>query len=128
MKYFARIPEQNIRAALEEVETQRSVLYGAQPATHPAELAAAELDLAARMAAQSCHYMLWQQALAAGRRREAGLIAARSMLELRRLGEEFNQYWPARNKGTDLKCSPFLGWRIADYRLGRSTFSRGRGV
>ena len=25
-----------------------------------------ELDLAARMAAQSCNYMLWQQALAAG--------------------------------------------------------------
>jgi hypothetical protein len=118
LKYYARISEQNIRAALEEVEAQRSVLFGAQPATRAAEIAAAELDLAARMAAQSCHYMLWQQALVAWRKSDAALMAKRSVLELRRLEEELDGYWPARNKGTTKKCSPFLGWRIEDYRRG----------
>jgi hypothetical protein len=118
LKYYARIPAKRVRAALDEVETQRSVLHRAGPISRDGENLAAELDLAARMAAQSCRYMLWQQAVAANRPVEARLLARRATAELLQLDEEFNEFWPARNKGTAAKCSPFLRWRIADYRRG----------
>ena len=123
LKYYARIPAKNIRAALEEVEAQRRWLRQARPATHTGKVLRGELDLAARMAAQSCQYMLWQQALAEGREREARLLAKRSMRELRELETEFNAYWPTRNKGTPRKCSAFLGWRMEDYRRGALHYS-----
>ena len=66
MKYYARIKGKNIRAALAEVEKQRAVLRSAKPATKAGKILRVELDLAARMAAESCHIMVWQQALAAG--------------------------------------------------------------
>jgi hexosaminidase len=116
LKYYARVPAKNIRAALKEVEKSRRVLARARPGSAAGKIMAQELDLAARMAAQSGHYMLWQQALAAGRTRAARQMAIRGITELRRIEREFAGYWPARNKGTTAKCAPFLCWRREDYR------------
>jgi hexosaminidase len=118
LKYYARIPGKNIRAALEEVETQRSSLLESNPASDTGKIMSVELDLAARMATQSCKIMLWQQALAAGRTTEARRRAKRAIAELLTLEEDFDFHWPIRNKGTTKKCSPFFQWRIADYRQG----------
>jgi len=74
-----------------------------------------ELDLAARMAAQSCRIMLWQQALAAGKTAEAKRLGGAGVRELQVLARDFNNYWPTRNKGTTAKCSMFLRWRMAEY-------------
>jgi hypothetical protein len=118
LKYYARIPEKNIRAALEEVEAQRAQLHRSR-SVHPArKLLTLELDLAARMAAQSCQIMLWQQALAAGKISRAREMAQRGIRDLRELDNEFRNYWPLRNKGTTAKCSAFLRWRIQDYKRG----------
>lgn len=122
LKHYARIAPRNVRAALAEVERQRAVLAGAKPVGDAATLLAEELDFAARMAVESCHFMLWQQALAAGRRPEAARLARRGARELAALDREFRAWWPRRNKGTTEKCSAFLGWRIADYRRGRLHF------
>lgn len=118
LKYYARIREKNIRAALAEVEKQRAVLHAARPATRSGEILATELDLAARMAVQSCKIMLWQQALAAGKPVLARRLARTAIRELRHLDRDFRAYWPRRNKGTTAKCSAFLRWRIDDYRRG----------
>lgn len=115
LKYYARIPARNIRAALAEIEKQRHLLHRARPTTEAGRTLVAELDLAARMAAQSCKIMLWQQLLAAGRKREAKRLAQAGIRELRLLEKDFNALWPKRNKGTTAKCSPFIQWRIADY-------------
>ncbi|MDB6121970.1 MAG: glycoside hydrolase, family 20 [Pedosphaera sp.] len=122
LKYYARIPKENIEAALEEVETQRTLLHRSNPATRAGDVLATELDFAARMAAQSCKYMLWQQAVAAGRTAQAKLLAKRGIVELLQIDEEFKAYWPTRNKGTTEKCSKFLRWRIEDYRRGALHF------
>ena len=116
LKYYARIKRKNIRAALREVERQRTVLRDARPATPAGNILLKELDLASRMAGQSCKYMLWQQALAAGKSQEARRMAETGIRELRRLARDFNACWPLRNKGTTAKCSAFLRWRIEDYR------------
>ena len=116
LKYYARIPAKNIRAALEEVETQRRVLYRARPTTRLGDVLTVELDLAARMAAQSCHIMLWQQILATGSVSRACQLARAGIRALRELDRDFRAYWPLRNKGTTQKCSAFLRWRIDDYR------------
>jgi hypothetical protein len=118
LKYYARIAAKNIKAALEEVEHQRAVLRAGRPATVGGEILALELDLAARMAAQSCKIMLWQQALASGKAALARRSADVGMKELRELDNDFREYWPLRNKGTTKTCSPFLKWRIDDYRRG----------
>jgi hypothetical protein len=118
LKYYARIPAENIRAALEEVEHQRAVLRTARPATPGGEILGVELDLAARMAGQSCKIMLWQQALASGKAAYARRSARAGIKELRELDDDFRAYWPRRNKGTTKTCSPFLRWRIDDYRRG----------
>ena len=76
---------------------------------------ALELDLAARMAEQSCKFMLWQQAAAAGKTSEAKALAQQGVRELRRLKKDFDAFWPLRNKATTKHCSPFLRWRIEDY-------------
>ena len=90
LKYYARIPRKNIDAALEEVENQREVLRRGAPARNVSEyigtrLLRDELDLAARMATHSCKFMLWQQALAAGRNAVAKSMAKRGIAELQRL-------------------------------------------
>ena len=110
LKWFSEISETRIRATLREIETQRVILRGGVPAL--------ELDLAARMAAQSCQFMLWQKAVAAGKSSEAKRLARRGIRELQKLEKDFNAYWPMRNKATPKHCSPFLRWRIADYTRG----------
>ena len=119
LKYYTRIPEKRIRAALVEIEKQRSVLDGSKPVSGSGEMLAAELDMAARMAAQSCKFMLWQQAIAAGKTSQAKKMAGTAIRELRDLDHDFRTYWPLRNKGTTEKCSSFLKWRIDDYRRGK---------
>jgi hypothetical protein len=71
------------------------------------------------MAAESCHIMLWQQACAAGKAAAAKRFAAAGIRRLQKLEREFENYWPARNKSSPRHCSPFLRWRIEDYRQGR---------
>jgi hypothetical protein len=122
LKYYARIPAKRIRAALTELEQQRKVLGIAKPASRSGRLLQTELELAARMAAQSCHIMLWQQTLAAGRKAAARKLARDSVSELQEIERAFKAYWPLRNKGTTAKCSPFLRWRIQDLRRGRPHF------
>jgi hexosaminidase len=116
LKWFAKIPAQKILAALSEIQSQRKVLSRAKPKSNSGKILARELDLAARMAAQSCQFMLWQQAVAAGKKSEAKLLAQKSVHELRELEKDFSAYWPLRNKATTKHCSPFLQWRIEDYQ------------
>ena len=75
-----------------------------------------ELDLAARMAAQSCQFMLWQQAVRGGKKSEAKRLAQTGIRELKKLEKDFNALWPLRNKATPKHCSAFLRWRMDDYR------------
>ena len=123
LKYYARIPAKNIRAALEEVQRQRTSLTRSRPTTRSGKILVQELDLAARMAALSCKFMLWQQAMAAGKSSLARRMNKSGMRELKKLDKDFNAYWPLRNKGTTAKCSGFLKWRVEDCRRGvlRST-------
>jgi hexosaminidase len=114
LKHYKQISGKNIRAALKEIEKQRAILkYAARP---KAKILALELDLAARMAAQSCKFMLWQQARAAGKNSEAKRLARTGIRELRKLEKDFNIYWPLRNKATPKHCSAFLKWRIEKLR------------
>jgi hypothetical protein len=116
LKWFAKIPPEKIGAALKEIQKQRTVLQRAKPGSNSGIILAVELDLAARMAKQSCQFMLWQQAVAAGKKSEAKPMAQRSIRELQKLEKDFNAYWPLRNKATPKHCSPFLKWRIAELR------------
>jgi hexosaminidase len=118
LKYYARIAPKNVQAALSEIERQLSVLRRARPASSAAKTLGVELNLAARMAAHSCKFMLWQQSLAAGRLPAAKRQAKRGIAELRQLAKEFDAYWPTRNQGNHKKYWPCLQWRIADYRRG----------
>lgn len=118
LKYYARIPGGKIRTALVELERQRKILNRARPASRSGRLLQTELNLAARMAAQSCHIMLWQQALATGKNSTARKQARMIIHALEEIEREFKAYWPLRNKGTTAKCSPFLRWRINDLRRG----------
>ena len=101
LKYYARIPGKKIEAALDEIENQRDILRGGAPSRKVPEyigtkLLREELDFAARMAAHSCKFMLWQQAIAAGRTAVAKSMAKRNVAELQRLDEEFKRcspYW-----------------------------------
>ncbi len=116
LKYYARIPGKNIRAARDAVEAQRAVLYRSRPRTRAGEILAVELDMAARMAVESCRIMLWQQAVVGGRPAQARRMAAGGIRALEELDRDLRAYWPLRNKGTTAKCSAFLRWRIRDYR------------
>ena len=62
--------------------------------------------------------MLWQQAVAAGKISEAKRLARSGISELKKLEKDFNAFWPLRNKATPKHCSPFLRWRMEDYRRG----------
>ena len=119
LKYYARIPGRNIRAAQDEVEAQRAVLRQARPRTGTGKALASEFDLAARMAVESCRIMLWQQAVVGGRAAPARRMAVAGIRALRELDRDFRSFWPLRNKGTTAKCSTFLRWRIEDYRRGQ---------
>jgi hypothetical protein len=122
LKYYARIPAKNIRSAREEAESQRAVLYRSKPTTPAGEMLALELDLAARMALQSCDIMLWQQALAAGDRGRASQMAKKGIRALQEIDADFRCYWPLRNKGSTAKSTPFLKWRVEDYKDGKLHF------
>jgi hypothetical protein len=101
-----------------EVEMQRAVIHHSRPGNRSGKILARELDLAARMAVQSCRFLLWQQAVAAGRAARARQLAKRGILELQQLEKDLVSYWPLRNKATTKKCSAFLSWRREDYRKG----------
>jgi len=132
LKHHAWVSGKNIRATLKEIKRQRALLkMGRRPpslrfgATRHAvppktKILILELDFAARMAAQSCQFMLWQQAQAAGNICEAKRLARMGIRELRKLEKDFNAYWPLRNKATPQHCSAFLKWRIRDYLPGRA--------
>ena len=118
LKYYARIPDRNIRAALDEVERQQAVLCAGrarEPAT--GKYSGRGLDLATRMAVQSAGSCCgnrrgWRPGCAgaaAGRRRHPRVAGT---------GPRFPRYWPLRNKGTTAKCAAFLRWRMTDYRAG----------
>jgi hypothetical protein len=115
-KHHTWISDKNIRAALKEIEIQRAGLCRAKPSSKAGNVLLQELDLAARMAAESCRFMLWQQAQAAGNKSKAKRLARTGVRELRKLEKDFNAYWPTRNKATPQHCSAFLKWRIRDYR------------
>lgn len=123
LKYYARIPASRIHAALAEVECRRAALARARPGGATAKALVRELDMAARMAAESCEIMLWQQDLAAGRERTARVRAREGIRRLHRMEREFITQWAGRNKGTPAHCSAFLRWRINDYRKGMLHFS-----
>jgi hexosaminidase len=121
LKWFAKIPERKIRAALKEIKRQIAILknLGRRHAVPPkTNVFLHELDLAAHMAAQSCQFMLWQQAVAAGNISEAKRLARTGIGELKKLEKDFNVLWPLRNKSTLKHCSAFLRWRMDDYRSG----------
>ena len=116
LTHYTRIPGRNIRATLAEIEKQRSRLRRALGANRTGGILLRELDLAARMAGESCRFMLWQQTRAAGKIAAARAMARAGIHNLRELDRDFNVYWPQRNKGTPEHCSTFLKWRLADYR------------
>ena len=118
-KHHAWISAKNIRATLKEIDKQCAVLRRAKPSGKAGNVLAHELGLAARMAAQSCRFMLWQQARAAENNSEAIRLARTGIRELRKLEKDFNACWPLRNKATPQHCSTFLKWRIRDYLSGR---------
>ena len=118
LKYYARIPGKNIRAALEEVERQRAVLRRSRPA-HPRRG-----NPGGGVGPGGAHggRILPHHALATGSGRgqdaQARRMAAAGIRALRELDRDFRSYWPLRNKGTTAKCSTFLRWRMEDYRHG----------
>jgi hypothetical protein len=118
LKWFAKIPTKKIIAALKEIRRQRTTLLRAKPVSDSGKILARELDLAARMAEQSCQFMLWQQAVVAGKKLDAKKLAHKGIRELRKLEKDFKTYWSLRNQATTKHCSPFLRWRMADYRRG----------
>jgi hypothetical protein len=119
LKWFAKIPAKKIQAALKEIEKHRKNLAGAKRMPGSGKILTLELDLAARMAAQSCKFMLWQQAVAAGDIAEAKRLARQGSRELQKLEKDFKAYWPLRNKATPKHSTPFLRWRRDDYRRGK---------
>jgi hypothetical protein len=114
LKHFAKIPAKNIRATLAEITKQLKVLARAKPATPGGRLHARELSLAARLAALSCQYMLWQQARAAGKTSAAQELATPMIRELKKIDRDFTACWPRRNKATPKHCTPFIAWRLAE--------------
>jgi hypothetical protein len=116
LKWFSTIPAVKIRATLKEIEAQRKLLARAKPKLDSGKILAGEMDLAARMAAESCHFMLWQQAVAAEKTAMARTLGLRGVRELQKLEKDFKAFWPLRNKATPRHCSAFLQWRMDDYR------------
>jgi hypothetical protein len=112
LQWFTKIRRQNILRARREIQKQRRVLRQGKARSETGRILAMELDLAARMAEQSCQFMSWQQAAAAEKTLAAKTIARQGIRELKRLEKDFNAYWPSRNKATPKHCAPFLQWRI----------------
>lgn len=119
LKWFEKISAKKIRATLKEIQKQQTTLSCAKPKSIAGKILALELDLAARMAVQSCRFMLWQQAVASDQSAIAKALAQSGIRDLQALERAFNAYWPLRNKATPKHCSPFLRWRMADYQRGQ---------
>lgn len=123
LKYYARLSPQNIRAAHTAVKRARAQLKKAMVQSPVNRVLVDELDLAARMAEESCHYLLWQQALAKARSAAAREMAQAGIQRIAILKRDFRAYWSRRNKGTPSKCATFLDWRLEDYHAGRLHYS-----
>ena len=115
LKWFAKIPSKKIQAALKQIQKQRAALLRVKLNSDSGKPLALELDLAARMAEQSCKFMLWQQAVTAKTHKDVKRLAQQGIRDLRKLEKDFDAHWPLRNKVTTKHCSPFLQWRIEDY-------------
>jgi hypothetical protein len=116
LKYHAQIRRPALLRTLAEIERQRRTLARAKPATDAGKLLVRELDLAARMAAQSVLIMLWQKADATGKIAEAKQRARQLVRDLKQLDRDYTRYWPTRNKATPKKSSAFLRWRIDELK------------
>lgn len=124
LKWFSKIPPARIRSALKEIEKQRETLRHVYLKKETQKSLMEELDLAARMAAESCHIMLWQHAVAAGKTSVAKNMARDGVVRLKALRRDFANYWPSRNKATPAHCSPFLQWRIEQLSKSRLLTAR----
>jgi len=119
LKYFTRIKARHIQSAARELRRNITALKKASrdPRISPGgKVLIRELELAARMADQSCQFMLWQQAVAGGEKSRARSLATTNLAALASVEKEFATLWPRRNKGNTKHCSIFLQWRMADYR------------
>jgi hypothetical protein len=114
LKHYRQIAPKNIRVTWGEIGRLRTLLAKAKPESPSGKLLASELDLAARMAAQSCSFMFWQQTVASGDFESAKIVTSVALQELRDIEKQFLRYWPKRNKGTIRKCAAFLKWRMKD--------------
>ena len=149
LNWFKTIPAAKVRATLKEIEKlhtrlrsgalverrhstkSKSTALCRDAATTILEV---ELDLAARMAAQSCKFMLWQQAagrVGAPRRPGAAVrrpcpLANKMVQELKQLQRDLKAYWPLRNKAAPRHCRAFLDWRIEDLRQVKHSILEGR--
>jgi hypothetical protein len=119
LKYFARISGKRIAAALREVEAGLRMVSKARPMSASGKILVKELDLAGRMAAESCRIMEWQQAVARGEKARARRLANAAVKRLRAMDREYTALWKVRNKGTPAKSSGFFTWRMKDYRVGK---------
>jgi hypothetical protein len=127
LKYYARIRPNAIRATLQTIQKQRRILARSLRGSisKRGKIQIQELELAARMAEQSCKYMLWQQLLAAGKVSQAQRFARSALRELTKLRMDFDVCWPVRNKSHPRHALDFLGWRIEEYRRGVLPFPHG---
>lgn len=125
LKYYARIRARDVQSAWRAIDKQLAVLKSSAlraKLSGSGKILVQELELAARMAGESCRLMLWQQALAKGNTSQARRLAHTGIRELTKLEKEFNAYWPLRNKASSIKSSGFFRWRISDYRKGVLAF------
>jgi hypothetical protein len=121
LKYYARIRPKAIRATLQTIQKHRRILEGSMRSdtdSKKGKLLVQELELAARMAEQSCKFMLWQQMLAAGKISQARHFARSAVRELTKIQADFTGFWSVRNKSHPRHASGFLNWRIKEYRRG----------
>lgn len=119
LKYYARIRPAAISDTLTIIQNQRGILANLLRRGKHAragKVLIRELELAARIAEQSCKFMLWQQLLAAGKASQARRLAHSAIRELTRLRTDFDAFWPSRNKSHPRHASGFLMSRIDDYR------------
>jgi hypothetical protein len=126
LKYHQWLESKRIRSAWTELGRQRAELKRARPTDAQGRLLTRELDLAARMAGESCRFMLWQQAIQHGKTSAERRLQRSGRRALKALKRDFEAYWPTRNKGTTEKCSAFLDWRIEDYRKHKAAFCEQR--
>ncbi len=117
--WAAKIPPRHLAATLKDIQHCRKILHQSRPSTPDGRMLKRELDLVARMAMESIHYMLWQQALSAKKNTAARRLAKQGLQRLKELENETRRLWPLRNKGTPRHSTPFLAWRMEEYRKGR---------